>query len=96
MLFSFPRFVCSSAKFLSHTHAVSFLSIHKIFLSRTILFTGLDDVSSQLEQVEQRPSRAVFRLGDTNDTSGDESDMGDPWRSLRSKSIYKKKKAREQ
>ena len=49
-----------------------------------LLFTGLDDVLSWLEQVEQRTSRALPRLGDTTDTSGDESDSGGPRRRLRS------------
>ena len=55
-------------------------------------FTGLDDVLSRLEQVEQRPSRALPRLGDTSDTSGNESDIGEPQRRLRSKKTYKRKK----
>ena len=50
-----------------------------------LLFTGLDDVLSRLEQVEQRPSCALPRFGDTTDTSGDESDAGEPRRRLRSK-----------
>ena len=58
-----------------------------------LLFTGLDDVLSRLEQVEQRPSRALLRLDDTTDTSGDESDVGEPRRRLRSKKSYKMKKA---
>ena len=58
-----------------------------------LLFTGLDDVLSRLEQVEQRPSRVLPRLGDTTDTSHDESDVGEPrWR-LRSKKTYKMKRA---
>ena len=57
------------------------------------MFTGLDDVLSRLEQLEQRPSRALPRLGDTTDTSGDESDIGEPRRRLRSKKTYKMKKA---
>ena len=57
-----------------------------------LLFTGLDDVLSRLEQVEQRPSRALPRLGNTSDTSGDESVFGEPrWR-LRSKKTYKMKR----
>ena len=48
---------------------------------------------SRLEQVEQRPSRAPPRLGDTTDTSGDESDAGEPRRRLRSKKTYKMKRA---
>ena len=58
-----------------------------------MLFTGLDDVLSRLEQVEQRPSRVVPRLGDTTDTSGDESDPAEPRRRLRSKQTYKMKRA---
>ena len=56
-------------------------------------FTGLDDVLSRLEQVEQRPSRALPRLGDTTDTNGDQSDAGEPRRRLRSKKTYKMKRA---
>ena len=56
-------------------------------------FTGLDDVLSWLEQVEQRPSCALPRLGDTTNTSGDESDVDEPRRRLRSKSSYKMKRA---
>ena len=58
-----------------------------------MLFTGLDDVLSRLEQVGQRPLHAVPRLGDTTDTSGDESDAGEPRRRLRSKKTYKMKRA---
>ena len=58
-----------------------------------LLLTGLDDVLSRLEQVEQKPSRALPRLGDTKDTSGDESDLGEPRRRLRSNKTYKMKKA---
>ena len=43
--------------------------------------------------MEQRPSRALPRLGDTTDTSGDESDAGEPRRRLRSKKTYKMKQA---
>ena len=68
-----------------------FLSICEVFHAH-LLFTGLDDVLSRLEQVEQRPSRAVPRLGNTSDTSCDESDMGGPRRRLRSKGTYKMKK----
>ena len=49
----------------------------------------------QLEQVEQRPSLALPRLGDTTDTSDDESDIGEPRRRLRSKKTYKMKKTWE-
>ena len=58
-----------------------------------LLFTGLDDVLSRLEQVEQRPTRVLPRLGDTNDTSGDKIDAGEPRRRLRSKKTYKMKQA---
>ena len=58
-----------------------------------LLFTGLDDVLSRLEQVEQGPSRVAPRLGDTTDTSGDESDAGEPRRRLRSRKAYKMKRA---
>ena len=54
-----------------------------------LLFTGLDDVLSRLEQVEQRPFQVLPRLGDTTDTSGDESDAVEPRRRLRSKKTYK-------
>ena len=43
--------------------------------------------------MEQRPSRVLPRLGDTTDTSGDESDVGEPRRRLRSKKSYKMKRA---
>ena len=58
-----------------------------------LLFTGLDDVLQRLEQVDQRPVRALPRLGDTTDTSGDESDAGEPRCRLRSKKTYKMKRA---
>ena len=57
-----------------------------------MLLTGLDDVLSRLEQVEQKPFRALPRLGDTSDTSGNESDICEPRRRLRSKKTYKMKK----
>ena len=57
-----------------------------------LLFTGLDDVLSRLEQEEQRALRVLPRLGDTTDTSGDESDAGEPRRRLRSKKTYKMKR----
>ena len=62
-------------------------------LHRLLLFTGLDDVLSRLEQVEQRPSRVIPRLGNTTDTSADKSDIGEPRRRLRSKKTYKMKRA---
>ena len=65
-----------------------------VHISRAdLFFTGLDDVLSRLEHVDQRPSRALPRLGDTADTSGDESDAGEPRRRLRSKKTYKMKRA---
>ena len=55
------------------------------------LFAGLHDVLNRLQQVGLKPSHAHPRLGDTTDTSGDESDAGEPrWR-LRSKKTYKMK-----
>ena len=39
------------------------------------------------------PSYVLPRLGNTNDTSGDESDVGEPRRGLRCKTTYKLKKA---
>ena len=62
-------------------------------LHADLLFTGLDDVLSRLEQVEQRPSRVLPRLGDTTDTNGDESDVGKSRQGLRSKKSYKMKRA---
>ena len=67
------------------------LFVHIVYAE--LLFTGLDDVLSQLEQVEQRPARALPRLGDTTDTNDDESDAGGPRRRLRSKKTYKMKRA---
>ena len=61
-------------------------------LQTHLLFTRLDDVLNRLEQVEQRPFRALPRLGDTTDTSGDKSDVGEPRRRLRFKKTYKMKK----
>ena len=87
MVFSFLR-LCNIVS-LSHS-CFSFV----FFFHADLLFTGLDDVLSRLEQVEQRPSRVVLpRLGDTTDTSGDESDAGEPRRRLRSKKTYKMKRA---
>ena len=57
-----------------------------------LLLTGLDDVLSRLEQVEQRLFRVLPRLGDTTVRSGDESDVGEPRRRLRSKKSYKMKR----
>ena len=70
-----------------------FFPFAKFFFHAHLLSTGLDDVLSRLEQVEQSSSRAVPRLGDTSDTSGDESDMGEPRRRLWSKWTHKVKKA---
>ena len=85
---SLVLFVVQQSVLLTH---MIFVSIRQIFHAR-LLFTGLDDVLCRLEQVEQRPSSAVFRLGDTNDTSGNESNMGESRRRLRSKKTYKMKK----
>ena len=88
-MFSFLHVVCSSANFPAQTHDISFLC-H--ILHAHLLFTGLDAVLSRLEPAEQRPSGAVPRLGDTTDTCGDESDIVEPRRRLRSKKTYKMKK----
>ena len=85
---SLVLFVVQRSFFL--THDISFLC--QIFHAH-LLFTGLDDVLSRFEQVEQRPSCAVPRLGDTSDTSGDESNMSERRRGLRSNRTYKMKKA---
>ena len=53
-----------------------FVSIRQLIHAH-LLFTRLVDVLSRLEQVEQRPCRAVPWSDDTSDTSGDESDMGE-------------------
>ena len=58
-----------------------------------LLFIGLDDILSRLEQVELRPSRAVLRLSDTSDTSVIESDMGETRRRMRSKKTLKNEKS---
>ena len=78
-----------SPKFFAHTPNICFLC--HLFNAHW-LSTGLDDVLSWLEQVEQRPSRALPRLGVTRDTSGDESNLGEPWRRLRWKKTYKMQK----
>ena len=44
--------------------------------------------------MEQRPSRVLPRLGDTTDTSGDDSDAGEPRRRLRSQKTFKMKRTR--
>ena len=64
-------------------------------LHANLLLTGLDDVLSRLEQVEQRPSRVIPRLGDTTDTIGDESDVSEPRRRLRATKSYEMKKVKE-
>ena len=87
-MFPFLHVVCSSEKFPAHTYVISCQIFHA-----QLLFTGLDDVLSRLEQVEPRPSRALPRLGDTSDTSGNESDIGELRRRLRSKKRYKMKKS---
>ena len=85
-MFSFLR-LCNIV--FSHTH----VSLFCFLFHADLLFTGLDDVLSRLEQVEQRPSRVIPRLRDTTDTSGDESDAGEPWRRVRTKTTYRMKKA---
>ena len=85
----FVLFVVQESFFLTF---IIFVSIRQIFHAH-LLFTRLHDVLSQLEQVEQKPSRVVPRLGDNSNTSGNESVMGEPRRQLRSKRRYKMKKA---
>ena len=71
-----------------------FFSIREIFFFHAhLLFTGLDDNLSRLEQVQERPSRAVNQLGDTSDKSGDESDRVEPRRRMLSKRTHKMKNA---
>ena len=70
---------------------INLLFVH--ILHADLLFTGLDDVLRRLEQVERRPFRVLPRLGDTTDTSGDESDAAEPRRRLRSKKTFKMKRA---
>ena len=88
-MFSFIRVFVVQHNFLRVLMILLFVHI----LHADLLFTGLDDVLSRLEQVEQRPSRVLPRLGDTTDTSGDESGAGEPRRRLRSKKTYKMKRA---
>ena len=87
-MFSFPHVFVVQHNFLRILMILLFVHI----LYADLLFTGLDDVLSRLEQVEQRQSRVLPRLGDTTDTSGDESDAGEPRRRLRSKKTYKMKR----
>ena len=89
-MFSFLRVVCGSAELPAHTHDIPFICQ---LLHARLLSTGLGEVLSRLEPVEQMPSRALPRLGDTSNTSGDESDIGEPRRRLHSKITYKMKKA---
>ena len=85
----FPSCCLWFSKVFAHTPDIFFLC--QIFHAHW-LFTGLDDVLSRLEQIEQKPSRALPRLADTSDTSGDEFDIGEPRRRLRSKKTYRMKK----
>ena len=89
MLSSLVFFVFQQSFFYT---LMMFLSIHKSFFHEHLLFKGLDDILSRLQQVEWRPSRAVPPLGDTSDTSRDESDMGEPRRRMRSKRTTKWRK----
>ena len=85
---SFALFVFQHGLLLT---LVILLFVH--MLHADLLCTGLDDVLSQLEQVKHMQSRVLPRLGDTSDTSGDESNAGEPRRRLRSKKSYKMKRA---
>ena len=56
------------------------------------LFTGLDDVLGRVERMEQGLPGAVPHAPQTNDTSGDETDVSEPRRRVRSKKTFKMKK----
>ena len=78
---------------MQHNFCILIILLFFHILHADLLFTGLDDVLSRLEQVEQKPFRVLPRLGDTTDTSGDESDAAEPRRTLRSKKTFKMKRA---
>ena len=56
------------------------------------LFTGLDDVLGRVERMEQGLPGAVRHASQTRDTSGDETDMSEPRRRVRTKKTFKMKK----
>ena len=53
------------------------------------LFTGLDDVLGRVERMEQGLPGAVPHASQTSDTSGDEMDVSEPRRKVRSKKTFK-------
>ena len=61
-------------------------------LSSAWLFTGLDDVLERVERMEQGLPGAVPHASQTSDTSGDETDVSEPRRKVRSKRTFKMKK----
>ena len=46
------------------------------------LLTGLDDVLGRVERMEQSSQRIVSHTFETTDTSGDETEGSEPWRSV--------------
>ena len=78
---------------VQQTFLLTHISFFCQIFNAHLLLTGIDDVLSRLEQVKQKPSRAVPRLSDTSDTSGEESNVGEPRRRLWFKKTYKVMKA---
>ena len=56
------------------------------------LLTGLDDVLGRVERMEQGLPGAVHHASQTSDTSGDETDVSEPRRRVRTKKTFKMKK----
>ena len=56
------------------------------------LFTGLDDVLGRVERIEQGLPGAVPHASQTSDTSGDETDVSEPRRRIRTKKTFTVKK----
>ena len=56
------------------------------------LLTGLDDVLGRVERMEQGLPSAVPRASQTSDTSGDEMDVSEPRRRVRTKKTFELKK----
>ena len=56
------------------------------------LFTGLDEVLERVERMEQGLPGAVPHASQTSDTSGDEADVSEPRRRVRTKKTFKMKK----
>ena len=70
-------------------HPLMFLGVCSSF---AWLLTGLDDVLGRVERMEQSSPRIVSHTFETTDTSGDETEGSEPWRSVRSKRTLKMKK----